>query len=49
MEPSRSFLGRSAEPFVEDHLTPAPPRPIIEIAMGHTHIEHFLQTQSLRT
>ena len=49
MEPSRSVLGRSPELVVEDHLIPAPPRPIEEVAAGHTHVEHLLQTQCLRT
>ena len=49
MEPSRSVLGRSAEFVVEDHFTPAPPRPVEEITAGHTHVEHLLQAQCLRT
>ena len=49
MEPSRRALGRSAELVVEDHLIPAPLRPVEEIATGHTHVEHLLQAQCLRT
>ena len=49
MEPLRSFFGCSAEFFVKDHVTPAPPGPIEEIAAGDAYVEHLLQTQGLCT